>query len=95
MLLLEVDVAEVEADCLRAPEARRVDELQQGAVAQGEGAVAAARGLDQVVDLGGLRRLREPAAAARGERHFRHLGGPECEAQQRAHRGQSPRDRRR
>ena len=55
-LLLEVDVAQVEPDRLRAPQAGRVDELEEGAVAQGEGLVALDQ-LEQPVDLLGLRRL--------------------------------------
>ena len=39
-LLLEVDVAQVEADRLRAAQARRVDELDERAVAEPERAVA-------------------------------------------------------
>ena len=61
VLLLEVDVAEVEADRLRAAEPGRVDELEQGAVAQAERSVA----VERVDDRLDLRRASAPPAAAR------------------------------
>src|SRR5215218_6401654 len=56
-LLLEVDVSEVEVDRLAAAEAGRVDELEQGAVAERERPVAV-EALEQPVELVGLRRMR-------------------------------------
>src|SRR5439155_3976335 len=48
--LLEVDVSEIEVDRLLAAQAGRVDELEQGTVAQGERLVAA-QPLENGVDL--------------------------------------------
>ena len=62
VLLLEVDVAEVEADRLRAPEPGGVDELDEGAVAQAERSVAVERVQDRL-DLRALRRLGQPLRA--------------------------------
>ena len=67
VLLLEVDVAEVEADRLRAPEAGGVDELEEGAVAEAERAVTGERVEDRL-DLRGLRRLRQPLGSPWPER---------------------------
>jgi len=66
VLLLEVDVGEVEPDRLRAAQARRVDELDEGAVAKAERAVAVDR-VDQLLDLLPLRRLWQPLGLLRGQ----------------------------
>ena len=56
-LALEVDVREVEADGLGAPQPRGVEELEQRAVAERERGVAVHQ-LEQLVDLRLLRRVR-------------------------------------
>ena len=66
VLLLEVDVAEVEADRLRAAQAGRVDELDEGAIPEPERVVAARSG-DQLLDLRRLRRVRQPLRPSRRE----------------------------
>ena len=92
-LLLEVDVREVQPDRLGAPQPRGVDELEQGAVAQGELPVAGENG-EQRVDLGRLRCLGKPLRLARGERRLGDSRGAEGEAQERSDRRDAPRDRR-
>ena len=62
-LAVEVDVAEVERDRLLAPQPRRVEELEQGAVAERQRRVAVDE-LEQLLDLGGLGRVGEPARTA-------------------------------
>src|SRR5215207_5678609 len=61
-LLVEVDVGEVEVDRLAASQSGGVDELDQGAVAERERAVAVER-IEDAVDLADLRRVREPSRA--------------------------------
>ena len=58
-LLLEVDVAEIEPDRLRAPQPGRVDELDKRAVSQPEG-LAVVELVDDRLHLGQIRRVREP-----------------------------------
>ena len=50
--LFEVDVAEVEAHGLGAPQSGGVDDLDEGAVPHGDGAVALER-LEHLLDLDG------------------------------------------
>src|SRR5579859_316444 len=73
-LRAEVDVREVEVDRLLAPQAGRVDELGERAVAELErlGAVEAS---EQLVELRRFRRLRQPARAARRQRNLRDAVG--------------------
>jgi len=65
-LLLEVDVAEIEPDRFRRTQAGRVHELDECAVAQRKRAVAV-EGVHDRLDLGALRRDREPARTLRRE----------------------------
>ena len=80
-LLLEVDVSEIEVDSLAAAEPGRVDELEQGAVAQRE-RVVAAQPLENGVDLLGLERGRKPAGAPRPDLAVGDSSGPEVGAEQ-------------
>ena len=73
VLLLEVDVAEIEADGLDAAQPRRVDELEQRAVAERERAAGLAGRLEDRLDLVRLRRVGQPAAAPRRERDVGHV----------------------
>src|SRR5437016_832129 len=80
-LLLEVDVAEVEADRFGAPEPGRVDELHERAVAQPERRCGI-EPVDDSVDLTRLRRLRKAPPALRGEARIGHGLRPEREAEE-------------
>ena len=64
-LLLEVDVAEVEPDRLRAAQPGRVDELDQRAVAESRAAPSLGEPGDDRVDLARLRRVGKPARPPR------------------------------
>ena len=77
-LLLEVDVSEIEVDSLAAAEPGRVDELEQGPVAQRERLVAA-QPLENGVDLLGLERGRKPAGAPRPDLAVGTRPGPRSE----------------
>ena len=92
-LLLEVDVAEIEVDGLTAAEARRVDELEERAVANRQRLVAGDL-VEDGVDLLGLRRIGQPPRASRPELAVRNASRPEREAQQRPHGGELAGDRR-
>ena len=72
LLGLELDVGELEPARPPRPQARRVDELEERAVAQPERRVAA-RLLEQRVGLRGAGRVREPAPPASGQRE---VGNP-------------------
>src|SRR5688572_28445190 len=63
-LLLEVDVRQIEADCLSAAQASRVDELEQSAVPEPQRVVAFERAQDSIYLLG-FGRVRQPPAAPR------------------------------
>jgi hypothetical protein len=91
-LLFEVDVSEVEVDRLAAAQAGRVDELEQGAVSQGERFVAA-QPLENGVDLIGLESCREPPGAARPDLAVRDSPGAEFGSEQPPNGRQLPRDR--
>ena len=86
-LALEVDVREVEPDRLGAPQAAGVDELDERSVAEGERLVACER-VDERVDLGGLRRVGEPARAPRTERGIGDALRAERATEERSDRGQ-------
>ena len=93
-LLLEVDVAEVETDRLGAAQAGGVDELDERAVAERDRAVAFERG-EQLLDLGGRGGVGQAPRAAGGEPSVRHALRAERMAEEGAHGGELPRDRRR
>ena len=82
-LAVEVDVGEVERDGLLRSAARRVEELEERAVAERERRVAVDE-LEQLLDLGRLRRVGKAARTARRERCFGDRGRAEREAQARA-----------
>jgi 3',5'-cyclic-AMP phosphodiesterase len=90
-LLLDVDVAEVEAHRLRASEPARVDELDQRPVAHSQ-CTLGRHPVHHRLDLLLLGGVRQPPASARGHDRFGHPAGTEGEAQKRAHRGDPPRD---
>jgi len=92
-LLLEVDVAEIEADRLGAAQAGRVDELDDRLVSQREGAVSV-EVVDELFDLALLRRIRQPPWTLRRERRVGNVLRSEREAEQGANRRELPRDRR-
>src|SRR5439155_20299107 len=91
--LLEVDVGEVEVDGLAAAQSRRVDELDERPVAERERAVAVER-LERRLDLLAFRGIRQSSRPARAERGVGNVRRAEREAQERAHGGETPRDRR-
>ena len=93
-LLLEVDVAEVEADSLGAAQPGGVDELDERAVPQRDRSFALERG-ERALDLGGRRRVGQAPRAARAEARVGHALGPERMSEEGAHRGELPADRRR
>src|SRR5712692_1202447 len=93
-LLLEVDVREIEVDRLAAAEPRRVDELDQRAVAEGECTFALER-VQRLLDLCALRRIGQPPRPAWAERGLRQAPRSQREAQERADRREAPRNRRR
>jgi aminopeptidase len=93
VLLFEVDVLQIERDRFRAPQSARVHELDERAVAQRERAVAVER-VERRVDLVRARRIGQPARETRRERCIRDSVGPEREAEERPHRGETARDRR-
>ena len=93
-LLLEVDVAQVEPDRLRAPQSGRVHELDERLVAERERAVPLER-VDDLLDLALLRRVGQPARPSRCERTVGHPFRAERMAKKRPHRRQLPSDRRR
>src|SRR5438477_268001 len=81
LLPVELDVREVEPDRLRAPQAGRVHELDEGAVPQGERPVAVER-IKGGLDLRRLRRVRQAARPTWREGGIRNLGRAEREAQE-------------
>ena len=93
-LLLEVDVSEVEADGFGAAEAGGVDELDERAVPDRDRAVALER-LEQLLDLGGGRRVGQAPRAAGREACVGDALRPERMAEEGAHGGELARDRRR
>jgi aminopeptidase len=92
VLLLEVDVLQVEADGLGAPQSARIDELHERAIPKRKRLVALERG-ERFVDLVCTRWIRQAPRAPRCERRIRHARGAEREAEEGAHRCDSPRDR--
>ena len=92
VLLLEVDVAEVESDRLRAAEARRVDELEQRAVPKRD-RLLVVEALDELLDLLELRRIRQAARLPRRQRELGHAGAAERVPDQRADRRDPAGDR--
>ena len=80
-LLLEVHVAEIEADRFLAPQPRRVHELEQGAIADGEGIVTFHRG-EETFDVFAVGSVRQPAWTAWRERGVRYARRSEREAQE-------------
>ena len=93
-LLLEVDVGEVEEHRLARAQPRRVDELEQRAVAERKRPVALER-VEQRLDVLRHRRVRQSPHAPRRERSLGHARRAERVAQERADRGELARDRRR
>lgn len=93
-LLLELHVGEVEGDRFRAPQSGGVDELDEGAVSQRQRTVPLER-VEENLDLSALRRLGQPASAARCEGGFGYPRGAERGAQERTYRGELAGDRRR
>ena len=93
-LLLEVDVAEVEADRLGAAEPGGVDELDERAVPQRDRAVALER-LERALDLGGRGSVGQAPRASRREACVGHALRPERMPEEGAHGGQLAADRRR
>ena len=91
-LPIEVDVDEIERDRLLAPQPRRVEELEEGAVPEGERRVAVDE-LEQLVDLGALRGIGEAPRTVWRERCLRDGRGAEREADTGTHCGEAPRDR--
>src|SRR5882762_7712136 len=85
-LLLEVDVAQVEADSLGAAEPAGVDELDERRIPHRERPRTGDR-LDDCLHLFDLGRLRQAPGPARRERGGGNLARPEREAKKRAHRG--------
>jgi hypothetical protein len=75
-LLFEVHGREREVDRLLGPQAGRVDELEERAVAEGERAVTG-ESIEQRVGLLRTGRVRKPPAAAAGEGHRGNAGPPE------------------
>ena len=74
-LLLEVDVAEVEADGLGAAQPGGVDELDERAVPQRDRALSFER-FEHALDLGGRRSVRQAPCAARARRASGTRSGP-------------------
>jgi hypothetical protein len=81
VLLLEVDVRQVERNGLRAAQAGRVDQLDEGTVAQRERSVSG-EAVECRVDGLGPRRVGQPAHAARRQRCIGDAGGPVRESEQ-------------
>ena len=94
LLLLEVDVGQVEPDRLGAPQPRRVDELDERAVAQAEGPVAGER-VDDRLDLLPLRCLGQALRPAWAERCVGNSRRAEREAEKGANGREPAGDRRR
>src|SRR5581483_7641661 len=90
-LLLEVDVAEVETDGLRAPEPRGVHELDERAVPERERALALER-LQLALDLLRPRRVRQPPRPPRSDPRVGDARGAERVSQERPHGRELPRD---
>src|SRR5262249_15382667 len=88
---VEVDVREVEPHRLVTAQAGRVDELDEGAVAELE-RLLTREGRQRPLELVDLRRLRQPAGAARRELDVRDAVGAEREADQRRGGGEAARD---
>ena len=91
-LLLEVDVAEVEAHSLGAAQPGGVDELHERAVPQRNRSFALER-LERALDLGGRGSVGQAPRAARAEARVGHPLGPERMSEEGAYRGQLPADR--
>jgi glucose/arabinose dehydrogenase len=92
-LAVEVDVREVEIDCLAAAEAGRVDQLRHRAVPNREWAVGAELA-ELRIDLARLRRNRQPPRPPRREAGVRHPRSAEREAEKGPDGGQLAGDRR-
>ena len=93
-LLLEVDVAEVEADGLGAAQPGGVDELDERAVPQRDRPVSLER-LERALDLGGGGSVGQAARAARAEPRVGDALRAERVPEEGAHRRQLAADRRR
>src|SRR6476659_7361864 len=93
-LLLEVAVLEVEADRLGAAQAGRIDQLDERAVAEPEGAVSA-QPLEQRVHLACLGRRRQAACALRRQRGVGDARRSQRVREQRPDRGELASDARR
>src|SRR5262249_17638281 len=94
LLLLEVDVAEIQAHCLVTTQAGRVHQLDERLVSDRE-RVGTDQGIERTLYLSLRRRVRQTTRAARRERRLRDARRPEREAKEAAHRGELPPDRRR
>ncbi len=94
VLLLEVDVLEVEADGLGAPQSARIDELDEGAVPERKRLVALERS-ERFVDLVCARWIRQTPGAPGCERRIRDARRAHRETEEGPHRCDSTRDRRR
>src|SRR5580765_4791830 len=90
VLLLEVDIPEIEPHGLGASKARRVNELEQCAVADRERAARLAGRLDDRLDLCCLRGVGKAAPPLGRERDVRDVPRPEGESEQRADRREPP-----
>ena len=84
-LALEVHICEIEPDGFRAAEPAGIEKFEQRSVPKRERGVTLGQ-LEQRVDLGGLRRVRESARPPGRERRFGHRRGAESEAEARADR---------
>jgi aminopeptidase len=91
-LLLEVDVAQIEPDRLRAAQPCRVDELDERLVSQRECSIAA-EPIDEALNLTLLRCVGQPARALGRKGSIRNVLRPEHEPKERADRGQLSGDR--
>ena len=92
-LLVEVHVAEIEADGLGAAQPAGVRQLDERPVAQRQ-RPGPREPVEQLLHLVELRRLRQAARAARGESALGHARRAERRAQEGANGGESPPDRR-
>ena len=93
-LLLEVDVAEVEADRLGAAQPGGVDELDERAIAERDRTLSL-EPREEALHLCRPRRVRQATRGAWGECGVRHARRPEGVTQEGAHGGELAADRRR
>ncbi len=91
-LLLEVDVSEIEAYGLRAPQSGGIDELDESAVPQRDRPLALER-LERALDVCGGGGVWQAPRAARAEARVGDALGPERMPEEGAHRGQLAADR--